>query len=115
MSPFGKFNSAESIITSKEEKELSEKPTEIFDRILAEDGPEMAEDHLNTIKNNRELHPKLDDHWIDHQERKIFQRYHGEGRWKDAKRIVEGSIKESSKPGRMDRLKNLSGMNYEDI
>lgn len=58
---------------------------------------------------------KYDKRWRDHRERELFKAYCQNNDWTNAKRIVENSVMPDSKRGRIKRLKELSGKNYEEI
>jgi len=52
---------------------------------------------------------------VDKWERILFRALKGLLRYKDAKRIVEGSVLPESKQGRIDRLIEESGIPYDEI
>ncbi len=72
---------------------------------------EEAEKWFESNKNNN----NYDSNWRDERERNFFQYYHKKQDWGNAKRFVEMAEKKDSKEGRIKRLKELSGKNYNEL
>ena len=89
------------------------KNTGSFQKAIESGNLEAAEAWLNTIKAERP--ENYNDRWFDHRERELFKAYCENQDWTSAKRIIESSIKSDSKTGRINRLKDLSQIKYEDI
>lgn len=53
--------------------------------------------------------------WYDQKSRKLFQAFYNVKDWKNSKAVVELTPKTASKEGRIKRLEELSGMNYDKI
>ena len=109
----------EKIMNIFEKKRVEITNTEEFKIALEKGRLKEAEKFLLTAqKNPNEYQPQLgiDVHeWIDHRQRELFQAFYRQEDWQGAKRIIEATEKDISKKGRIARIEELSGMNYEDI
>lgn len=66
------------------------------------------------IQEDHHLYQGQED-WCDHNSRKLFQAFYNKSDWSWAKQVCEKSIKPGSKEGRIKRLEDLSGIEYEKI
>ena len=85
-----------------------------FQQALKEGRLQEAEAWLNAEKTAPST-PSHDERWADHRERELFQAYYKLQDWVSAKRVVESSVWDTSKNGRIRRLEELSGMRYDQI
>jgi len=70
---------------------------------------------LHYVSVNPHEYSQYDNRWMDHRDRELFQAYCRLKNWSGAKRVVECSIFEKSREGRVSRLEELSGIKYAEI
>jgi len=85
-----------------------------FYQAVAQGKLQEAEAWLEAEK-SKPTTPGHDKRWADHRERELFRVYCARRDWISAKRVVESSIFNSSRQGRIRRLKQLSGRPYHQI
>lgn len=108
-----KFN--EEDLIDNQEKERVMKNTAEFRKALEDGSLKEAEDFLAEVASNPDKFPQYDERWLDHRQRELFQAFYAKEDWRGAKRIVEETRDERSREGRINRLEELSGMDYEQI
>ena len=98
-----------------EKKEEKMKNTTEFREALETGNLEGAESFLKEVTSNPESFPNYDKRWLDHRSRELFQAFYKIQDWQGAKRVVEATEDQYSKAGRVARLEELSGLNYDSI
>ncbi|MCD4694337.1 hypothetical protein K8R62_03190 [bacterium] len=98
-----------------ERRETEMKNTTDFRKALDGGNLAGAEDFLNEVLLDPDKFSQYDERWLDHRQRELFQAFYKKEDWKGAKRIIEKTKDLRSKEGRINRLEELSGMNYEII
>ncbi len=100
---------------NNEKKQEKMKSTAEFREALEAGKLESAESFLKEVASNPENFPNYDERWLDHRSRELFQSFYKIQDWQGAKRVVEATKDPRSKEGRVARLEELSGLNYDLI